>query len=591
MKTKLWLSLMVLLAAVLVFTACSSDSDNQEEVYTFTVDTQGGQIQVPDGGPTLDIPAGSLTEEVEITITKSKNVGTLSAGDVSDPFQDANGGSLTYFDSTGNEVAVEDVDVEEVSDVYEFGPEGLVFEQPVTVTISYFTDRVQEGANLHFFWTKLNDKSVFEEIEDATFASGTATAAVEHFSDGKVIITIPKADGDVEEEQEEQPLDWPTELTISPARDAEDVGLVTPIIIEASEALDPDTLNFEFSDGTSSVEGWYKFGKDNMAFYFFPTNILATDQTFTATLTFDGVEYESSFTTVGDAGQNTLAGTTATGTDSLVSFLFDMSSVFEPAEYEESILGAKNIVKYLFAPVFVDDTAGETVYGMGEANTLAGDDKPLVLNYGALGFHLDVQTEGSYFLFSKPVSFLYREAEIEANNVFFGGKVVEGTGGNPEIVDGFAGIFMEDCSDLTVAFPQVAFAVILSQICDSDSGNMFLASDFSGSYNELSETGFEVTTTAEYIEFTASSPLWTDWVGVNKYHANLTILDGTTTVFDSDDAADSMSITDMGAADGTDYYNFTKIRFDLPTALSAGNYDLRLIFGLEGVDHSFTIGD
>ena len=77
MKTKLSLSLMVLLATFFVFTACSSDSDEKEEVYTFTVDTQGGQIQVPDGGPTLDIPAGSLTEEVEITITKSKNIGKL----------------------------------------------------------------------------------------------------------------------------------------------------------------------------------------------------------------------------------------------------------------------------------------------------------------------------------------------------------------------------------------------------------------------------------------------------------------------------------------------------------------------------------
>ena len=52
----------------------------------------------------------------------------------------------------------------------------------------------------------------------------------------------------------------------------------TPIIIEASEALDPNSLNFEFSDGTSSVDGWSRFGDDDMAFYFFPSNILSLDK-------------------------------------------------------------------------------------------------------------------------------------------------------------------------------------------------------------------------------------------------------------------------------------------------------------------------
>ena len=593
MKIKLWLFALALLSTLFVFTACSSDSDenNEEQVYTFTVDTGGGVLEVPDGGPTLTIQEGSLNQEVEITVTKIKNVGNISAGEDSDPFTDKQGGLLNYFDAEGNEVDVDEVDVKEVSDVFEFGPEGLVFEKPVSITIPYFTDRVETGSDLHFFWTKQGNRSVFEEIDQATFDGGNATAEVDHFSEGKIIVTLPKADGDVEQDQEEQPQEWPSELTISPASDSDEASLAAPVIILSTVALDPNALNFEFTDGTASVDGWSKFGKDDKAFYFFPTNLLEPGQTFTVTLDFDGTEYNSSFTTVSDAGQNLFVGNAAAGTDQSVSFHFEMSNVYEPGEYEESILGMKSVVKYLLAPVFVDEATDSLVYGAGDAKSFQGEENPMSLNYGALGVHLEAQINGSYFLFSNPVSILYRDATVEANEAFLGGKIVEGQGGKPEIVDGFIGIFMEDCSELTVAFPNVAFAVVLSQICDTDTGKMLMACDFGGSFNELPDTAFQVETSKDFIEFTASSPLWTDWNGINKYHANLTIVQGTTTVFDSDDATATISYPDLAKLNGSDYYNFTKIRFDLSTPLNAGDYDLRLIFGLEGVEDSFNISD
>lgn len=113
------------------------------------IGAKGGTVTVA-GGPTLEIPEGALQQEVRIVIRKA----TLPPGTA----------------------------LVAVSDVWSFGPSGLMFEKPVRVTIP-FTD--PDEATLSFYWSRENDTG-FDPFPGASISGGVATASVDHFSLGFV---------------------------------------------------------------------------------------------------------------------------------------------------------------------------------------------------------------------------------------------------------------------------------------------------------------------------------------------------------------------------------------------------------------------
>lgn len=84
-------------------------SSGGEVLSSATIGAEGGTVTTSDAKVTLDIPTGALTESTTITINKTGEKGV-------------------------------------VGDVYEFGPSGLSFSQPVTVTISYDPASLLAGA-------------------------------------------------------------------------------------------------------------------------------------------------------------------------------------------------------------------------------------------------------------------------------------------------------------------------------------------------------------------------------------------------------------------------------------------------------------
>src|ERR1700678_4694990 len=108
----------------------------------------GGTVSLQGTGTTLSIPAGALASRQMISITSTTNA--PPAG------------------------------VTNVSPVYQFGPPGLTFAVPVTVSLT-FTGQV---ANPVIVWSS-SDGTSFETI--ATTVSGmTASGQVTHFSEGFV---------------------------------------------------------------------------------------------------------------------------------------------------------------------------------------------------------------------------------------------------------------------------------------------------------------------------------------------------------------------------------------------------------------------
>jgi hypothetical protein len=105
------------------------------------VGAAGGTVTAP--GVSLDIPAGALPSNTMITVT---NVGGVPAGYVG------------------------------LSPLFQFGPEGTVFQQPVTV---HFT--LSGGTDPAVFWS--NAQGGYDELTTTTTAT-TASATVMHFSRG-----------------------------------------------------------------------------------------------------------------------------------------------------------------------------------------------------------------------------------------------------------------------------------------------------------------------------------------------------------------------------------------------------------------------
>jgi hypothetical protein len=169
-----------------------SPEDDLPSQVSVQVGAKGGTLKA--SGMTLEIPEGALDKNVKIS---AKNAG---------------------------QTAPKEVQAKQVSDLYEFGPDGTKFNKEVKIT--FHTEKEEQRAEVYF--TK-EDGSGFEKI--ASQKNGKEiTAFVKHFSQGFVGVPLDDApDAGVEE-----PLDDGGE---APDAEEEDAGEV-----EMDATLDADTI-------------------------------------------------------------------------------------------------------------------------------------------------------------------------------------------------------------------------------------------------------------------------------------------------------------------------------------------------------------
>jgi hypothetical protein len=138
----------VVLALGLLLSSCSATATNigGESTITQEVGPEGGTIVVR--GATVTIPQGALSERKMITIRATENA--PPAGYVA------------------------------LSRIYECGPSGTAFAQPVTMKMPFEDD----GKGGTMFWSSSADPT-FKDLGGQA-QGGTMTATVRHFSSGFV---------------------------------------------------------------------------------------------------------------------------------------------------------------------------------------------------------------------------------------------------------------------------------------------------------------------------------------------------------------------------------------------------------------------
>ncbi len=150
----------VLIAFVSVAVSCGGGGDDGKVV----IGAEGGVVTSEDGKLTLDIPAGALDGEVEITIT------TVSVDDLPEALREASGSGPAY----------------------RLEPDGLVFNEPVPVTLELGKDDLPEdqpenGTFAYQLVTQDEDgelEFLDELVTEASLADGTVVVRgkLDHFS-------------------------------------------------------------------------------------------------------------------------------------------------------------------------------------------------------------------------------------------------------------------------------------------------------------------------------------------------------------------------------------------------------------------------
>lgn len=139
----------IVFASTSAFVACSSDDTSTTSTTSGTTATTritaaaGGTVSDATGSTSLVIPAGALAADTDITLT----------------ILPKSGAALTT--------------------ISQFGPDGLTFLKPVTLTIK------AEGPATSTL--ALHSSGVFTAIAGSTYANGAATGSIEHFSEYTVI--------------------------------------------------------------------------------------------------------------------------------------------------------------------------------------------------------------------------------------------------------------------------------------------------------------------------------------------------------------------------------------------------------------------
>ena len=125
----------------------SGDPTGTGETKTAVIGATGGTLANDDA--TLTVPANALAQDTELSIT-----------------------STTSAAPTG---------YDRYSPIYDFGPEGLTFAEPVTIELAFTGD----ANKATLFWSVAGNRDAFEALE-GTVSGGSITAQVTHFSLGFV---------------------------------------------------------------------------------------------------------------------------------------------------------------------------------------------------------------------------------------------------------------------------------------------------------------------------------------------------------------------------------------------------------------------
>jgi hypothetical protein len=138
--------------ASLVFIGCGSSEGGGNSgtgTHSTTIGPDGGTFD--DGnGLKVSVPAGALTSDVQISAARTNTAGPPANG--------------------------------ALSNLYQFGPDGTTFRQPVTVTMP-----LPAGAppNVTIFWSESGSPSTYDDVS-GTVSGSSISAAVTHFSTGFV---------------------------------------------------------------------------------------------------------------------------------------------------------------------------------------------------------------------------------------------------------------------------------------------------------------------------------------------------------------------------------------------------------------------
>jgi hypothetical protein len=133
-----------------IFDGCSNKSSGTSAT-SVTIGASGGSVHAD--AVTIDVPAGALSSDQQITVTKDSD--TAPSG-------------FSGF-----------------SPVYRFGPDGILFNTPITVTITFDVPATKSGV-AQMYWT-VQGGTTFEEVGLPTgVLVGKVSAQVTHFSQGFV---------------------------------------------------------------------------------------------------------------------------------------------------------------------------------------------------------------------------------------------------------------------------------------------------------------------------------------------------------------------------------------------------------------------
>lgn len=117
-----------------------------EPVAEMITATEGGEVAT--GGAALDIPAGALGEDTEITVEAVDKDGLAGEGNIA-------------------------------SEVYDFGPDGTTFEMPVTLTIDFDASATPEGMKAVIAYL---DGDTWEPLADSEISGDSVVATTTHFT-------------------------------------------------------------------------------------------------------------------------------------------------------------------------------------------------------------------------------------------------------------------------------------------------------------------------------------------------------------------------------------------------------------------------
>jgi murein DD-endopeptidase MepM/ murein hydrolase activator NlpD len=156
-----WIGLLVLLVGVMVgLVGCSGNKVNDEITTKFTVGTEGGSFTSIDGLIKIDIPPNNLTQTTTITVTTSKVELPSNVGKV-------------------------------IGNSYDFSPNNLTFDMPVTLTAVYNSNHQLEVTNSQEPVLAIESRGTWMTLDASKFDSskGEISAETTHF--GKVAIVLP----------------------------------------------------------------------------------------------------------------------------------------------------------------------------------------------------------------------------------------------------------------------------------------------------------------------------------------------------------------------------------------------------------------